>query len=77
MDASLSDDGIMSISFAFLTRSRALSARDRLGLVPEDLVFFPNASNRESCISSGKWFLLRMIKRATYVVSIDSAVECV
>lgn len=44
----------MSGSLARLMRSRAFFARDRLGLVLEDSFFFPNASNRESRVSSGK-----------------------
>lgn len=53
-NVSISEDGIMSGSLACSMRSRALFARDRLGLVPEDSFFFPNASNRESRVSSGK-----------------------
>ena len=65
MNVSISEEGIMSGSLACLIRSRALFARERLSLVLEDSFFFPNASNRESRVSSGKWSLLRMIKRAT------------
>ena len=70
IDVSNSGDGIMSISFACSMRPRALSARNQLDLVLEDLFLFPNASNKESRISSGKWSLLKMIKRATYIVSL-------
>lgn len=54
MDVSILADGIMSTSLACLMRSRANNARERVGFVPNDLFFSPNASNRERRVSSGK-----------------------
>ena len=54
MDVSNLADGIMSTSLACSTLERALFALERVDVVAKDLFFFPNASNRESRVSSGK-----------------------